>query len=125
MIENSLVENARLIRLEFTNLLKELNIYEKDFKKLAASFTETAEELKIISETVEKKDTLKTIQDRAMAKLHPLEIETNSITTKMSVINEKLERLRKEESDLYNIIKKRYPSYSDEDMKREIESRIL
>jgi hypothetical protein len=125
MIENSIIESAKLIRFEFNKLMQKLTDQQKDFTILAESFIRASEELKDIEKSLTNKDTIETIKEKAMSKLNPIDIESQAIIKKISDINTTLEKLRKEESDLYKTIKKRYPTISDLEIREEIERRII
>lgn len=122
MIEESIIESARLIKNEFNKLNNTLTTYEKDVKELADSFFKVSDEL--INLEVDEKDSLEKIRDLVMSKLSDLEFESNSVTDKIDKINLQLEKLKKEELDLYKIIKSRYPSLSDDEIKIELQRRI-
>ena len=124
MIEDALVESARLIKIEFNLLNDTLMSYESDVRDLGKLFIKISEELKDIGKNTSKSDTIIDIKDKVMLKLNELEIESDNICGKVAKINLKLEKLQKEENDLYVIIKKRHPSLSDEDIKIEIQKRI-
>ena len=125
MIEDALIESARLIKLEFNNLNDVLSGYEEEVRKVANLFIKISEDLKDITKEISKSDTIGDIKKRVMSKMNELEIESEGISSKISNISNKLEKLKKEENDLYVVIKKRYPSMSDDDIKKEIQKRIL
>jgi len=122
MIEESLIESARLIKNRFNSLNKTLELYENDVKTLATYFFKISDDLKNIEDT--KKDTIESIRDKVMVKLNDLELESNKVCDKINNVNTEMEKLKKEELDLYKIIKKRYPSLSDDEIKIEIQRRI-
>lgn len=122
MIEESLIESARLIKNRFNSLNNTLELYETDVKKLATYFFKISDDLKNIEAT--KKDTLESIRDKVMSKLNDLEMESNKVCEKIGCVNIEMEKLKKEELDLYKVIKKRYPSLSDNEIKIEIQKRI-
>lgn len=124
MIEDALVESARLIKNEFNSLNETLLGYEDDVRGLGKLFIKISEDLKNIGKNASKNDTIIDIKDKVMLKLNDLEIESDNICNRVAKINLKLEKLKKEENDLYVIIKKRHPSLSDDNIKIEIQKRI-
>ncbi len=127
MIEESLIESARSIKKEFNSLNDTLETYESDVLELAAHFLKISTELSDISKNINKLGTLDTIEgirDKVFQKLDELEAESNKICNKINHVNESIDKLKKEEMDLYNIIKKRYPSLSDDEIKIEVQRRI-
>lgn len=124
MIEESLIESARSIKKEFNLLNDTLETYEDDVRKLATHFLKISADLNDISKNVSTMDTIEGIRDKVLQKLDDLETESNKICSKINNVNENIEKLKKEEIDLYNIIKKRYPSLSDDEIKIEVQRRI-
>jgi hypothetical protein len=53
-----------------------------------------------------------------------LEVESIKLTSKIDPINKKIENLKRDELQLYEAIKKKYPDLSDDDMKKEIHSKL-
>ncbi len=124
MIEESLIESARSIKKEFNSLNDTLETYENDVRKLATHFLKISTELSDIGKNIDKMDTIEDIRDKVLQKLDELEAESDKICSKINNVNESIEKLKKEEMDLYNIIKKRYPSLSDDEIKIEVQRRI-
>lgn len=124
MIEESLIESARLIRKEFNSLNDTLESYENDVRKLATYFLKISEELTDIGKNIDSMDSIEGIRDKVLQKLDDLESESDKICSKINNVNESIEKLKKEEMDLYNVIKKRYPSLSDDEIKVEVQRRI-
>lgn len=122
MIEESIIESARLIKNEFNRLNDILTTYESDVKILADSFFRVSDELTNLD--VSQTDSIEKIRDLVLNKLSDLELESNAVTDKIDDINDRMEKLKKEEMDLYKIIKNRYPSMSDDDIKIELQKRI-
>lgn len=123
MIEESLIESARVIKQEFLSLNKILEGYESDVRILASYFIKTSADLKDIANT-SKGDSINTIKDKVMSKLNELETESDRICLKINKINEGLEKLKKEEMDLFMVIKKRHPTLSDDEIKIEVQKRM-
>jgi signal-transduction protein with cAMP-binding, CBS, and nucleotidyltransferase domain len=123
MIEESLIESARVIKKEFLSLNKLLEGYEHDVRILASYFIKTSKELKDIVDK-SKNDSISSIKDKVMLKLNELELESDRICSKINKINENLEKLKKEEMDLFLVIQKRHPTLSNDEIKIEVQKRI-
>lgn len=122
MIEESIIESARLIKNEFNRLNEILTTYESDVKSLADSFFKLSDELTNLN--VDDGDSIEKIRDIVLNKLSELELESNLVTDRIDDINNQMEKLKKEELDLYKVIKNRYPSISDDEIKIELQKRI-
>jgi chromosome segregation ATPase len=125
MIENSIIDSAKSIRNEFLKLTKTLSVYEDDVKKLAEYFFKVSNELKNIESEITNKDTIESIKNKIISKLSDLELESERVSKKIEDINNQIEKLKKEEMDLYKVIKKRHPSMSDDQIRSEIQERVL
>jgi len=123
MIDQALIDSARMIKNEFESLNSILEMYETDVMKMANNFFKVSEDLKNIESTI-KDDSIDSIKKKVLDMLTSLEDESSIIGDKVDEINIKLEKLKKEEITLYNVIKRRYPTLSDEEIKIDIQKRI-
>jgi hypothetical protein len=125
MLDNQIIESARLIRNNFLNLNKELKVYEKDVKKLVDFLKEKISELELY-----KKDRLKQVKNRddlgmatneLLKQIESIETEEIKLQKKIQKVNDRLEDLKKEEKVLFKIIKDRYPEMSESQILQEIQ----
>lgn len=125
MISESIIDSARQIKNEFERLNQILSNYEDDIRNLADYFFKISDDLGIISdEASKKKSSIQSIQKSVVDKLTNLEEETNKVGNKIQEVNNKIEKLKQEELELYKLIKRRYPSLTDEEIKIEIQRRL-
>lgn len=122
MIEESFINSARQIKNEFTKLHMLLEKYEQDVVTMANYFLAVSNEISDIKQ--DKNLTIESIKLKVMSKLSDIESESEKMTKRINDINFKLESLRKEELDLYKLIKKRYPSLNDDEIKIEIQKKL-
>lgn len=125
MIHQSFIDSARNIRVQYEKTQKEILSYQKDVQQLAEDFGESAHKVEMMGEDIQKnKLSLKEIENGFVNILNSLEDNYKILFDKINKINADIEFLKKQEWDLYEIIKKRYPSLSDEDIKNEIQASI-
>jgi chromosome segregation ATPase len=125
MIDKQYVESARNIKTEFLSLSKKLDNYKGDLEKLSSFLQDTVKELQNITEKkVTSKDDLTDMANKLVKKLQDVELEEIKITNLVKPINDRIEKLREEENILYKSLKVKYPNMTDDDMKRELNSRI-
>ena len=125
MIDKQYVESARNIKNEFLSLSKKLDNYKGDLEKLSNFLQDTVKELQNITEKkVTSKDDLTDMANKLVKKLQDVELEEIKITNLVKPINDRIEKLREEENILYKSLKVKYPNMTDDDMKRELNSRI-
>lgn len=125
MIDEVYVQNARSIRAEFLRLNELLNKHEEELKKLSDIFLETSQELENYADGPIKEE--KSVNDMSkfiMDKLNYLEVESNKLSQKIDPINEKIERLRRDENNLYELLIKKYSNMKEGDIVAEIQQRL-
>lgn len=125
MISESIIDSARQIKNEFERLNNLLSNYEDDIRDLADYFFKVSDDLGTIGDRASKNESsIQSIQKSVIDKLTDLEEETNRVGNKIKEVNEKIEKLKTEELNLYNLIKRRYPSLTDKEIKIEVQRRL-
>jgi hypothetical protein len=128
MIDHQLLQSAREIRKEYLSIMGDLSDYEKEIKKLSNFLLEKAEVFKNMNEKdlnqKGSKDQLLVITQKIVNEIQEIEKEEEKISKKIELLNEGLLKLQQEEEVLYQTIKKRYPSLSDEKIKSEVSNAI-
>ena len=128
MIDEQLLESARLIRKTFIRLSNELEKYKVDIESLVEFLQE---KVKILStETTQRvknmkdKSELSGVTIEIIKQMEDVELEEKKLKRKVSKINEDLENLRKEEEFLYKTITERYPDLTDKEIISEIHKNL-
>ena len=126
MIDKQLIESAKYIRKEYLSSYRSLTKYETDIKELSSFLLRKVEELKKYNNDIVKnirtKDDISKVSLHIISEIQSIEDEEKKLTKKVTDINDKLEKLRTDEQNLYKTIKDRYPNLSDDDMTKEIHS---
>ncbi len=125
MIDENLINNAILIRNEYKSLMKSLNKYEKDVQDLSKFYNKIADDMTGYKDNLKQNNDVSSVQKYLMGKMNDLEVESQKLSNKITPINERIEKLRKEEEILYNKIKEKYPIMSDVDIKNELSEHIV
>jgi hypothetical protein len=117
MIDQIYLEGAKRIRLQFLDLNSKLFQYQSDISNLKEFLEKTmngidTKKLYSMDKIEAKKIVDKTIYD--------LELQTNSVMSKVKDLSIKIEKIKKEEDELYQIIKTKYNFPSDADLIKEI-----
>ena len=126
MIHELLLKKALNIRKEYVRITKDINVYENMVSGILKSLGKNSEEL----EDLKKKIDDKKVTDVEFAKNEMLKIiidleqEANKTGEHINKLNQNIESLRKQEIDLYREIKEKYPSMSDDEIKKEIQDYI-
>ncbi len=128
MIDNQLIESAKIIRTNYLNAMKNLNSYETDVRKLANFLTEKMKSLETIKNVELKKkpnkEHLAEVTKKLAEDLGAIEDEEQKLLKKVESINKDILKLQKEEEILYKTIKQRYPTLSDDEIRRQIQSHL-
>jgi chromosome segregation ATPase len=128
MIDKQLIESAKIIRREFLTLSRKLDEYQDDVKNLGFFLQKKASELESYSEKnlkkLSSKDDLDKVVRHILSEVDSIEEEEKKLSKKVSSINDEIEKLRKDEVKLYETIKHRYPSLSDDQISKEVQSQL-
>jgi chromosome segregation ATPase len=125
MIDKQYIESAKNIKSEFISLNKKLDIYKKDLENLSEYLQTTIADLNnMTNKKVDSKHELQSIAENLIKKIEEIEIEEKKMTNLVKPINDRIDKLKEEETILYNALKTKYPNLNDEEMRKEIHSRI-
>lgn len=121
MIDDSYLDSAVRIRRTFMNLNIELTEYENYAKSIEKVIERALGDLEDINNSISNDKKSKNVSQEEMLKkvldiLAKLEDDSKSLESKVNPINEKIEKLRKEENQLYNVIKFKYPDIKDSEL---------
>ena len=122
MIDKKFIESAIRIRKEYLIVRNGINNYDQISKKLVSDLSGTMDDFKKLSEDIDNKSitNAETAQAKIFVVIQDLETKMNKIISKIDSLNEDIEKLKKEELELYNQIKKKHPSLQDSDIVKEI-----
>ena len=121
MIDDSYLDAAVRIRRTFMNLNIELTEYENYAKSIEKIIERALADLDDINNSISSDKKLKNLSQEDMLRkvldiLAKLENDSKSLESKINPINEKIEKLRKDEVQLYNGIKFKYPNIKDSEL---------
>ncbi len=128
MIAKIYIESAKNIRNEFLRLTKELNKYEKKAAELVIYLENKSQKLKEFSEnkvsTIKDKADIAKVGEEIIKEMSEIESEEQKLIRSIKPINDKIERLKKDEEILFNQIKEKYPNLSSQEIVQEIHSHL-
>jgi len=125
MIDKQFIESARNIRSEFLSLNKKLEVYKIDLENLSKYLKDTVKELEgLTSVKITSKSDLTEMSQNLIKKLEEIDLEEKKISNLVKPINDKIDKLREEENILYKALKEKYPSKTDEQLKKELHSQL-
>lgn len=125
MIDEQLIESAKIIRKSFLKLSGDMSEYRKELEKLVEFLNEKVEVLKKIqSDTIRDKQGIYEVSTKILQEINEIEVKEKKLHKKVSDINTKIERLRNDEENLYTTIRSRYSELSEEDIIAEIQKNL-
>jgi chromosome segregation ATPase len=124
MIDKKYLITAKNIRNQFLKLTKELEPHTDCLNKLKDYLNNATKELGEYSDNVvskiKNKSDVSNVGDFINKKMKEIEMEEQKIIGTIKPINDKLEKLKKEEELLYKELSEKYPNLSQKDMIEEI-----
>jgi len=125
MIDPQIIEAAKEIRRKFLSIVDELNENQDSLKEMADFLHKKMDQLKKIENEEFKnkpsKEELARISTIIVKEIEDIEIKEKRLSKKFVKMNEELEALKKEEEVIYNVLKVRYPKFTDDQIKQEIQ----
>jgi hypothetical protein len=125
MIDPQIIEAAKQIRRKFLSIVDELSANQDSLKEMADFLHLKMDQLKKIENEEFKnkpsKEELARISTIIVKEIEDIEIKEKRLSKKFVKMNEELEALKKEEDLIYNVLKVRYPKFTDEQIKQEIQ----
>jgi chromosome segregation ATPase len=129
MIDEQLLQSAKNIRVTFKKLNLDLDKYRNEIKTILEFLQEKLKYLENYNNTVVKKiknnDDISDVTKEVLGHIAQIEDAEKKIQRKITKINEEIEKLGKDEKILYQTIKERYPTLTDENIIKEISDYLI
>ena len=128
MIAEIYIESAKNIRNEFLRLTKKLNTYDKKAAELIIYLETKSQELKDYSDNnvskIKDKSDIAKVGEDIIKKISEIEDEEQKLIRLIKPINDRIDRLKKDEEILFNQLKEKYPNLSLQEIIQEIHSHL-
>lgn len=128
MIAEIYIESAKNIRNEFIRLTNQLNSYEKEAAEHVIYLESKSKELQDYSENnvskIKNKTDIGKVGEEIIKKISEIEDREQQLLRLIKPINDKIDRLKKEEEILFNQLKEKYPNLSQQEIVQEIHSHL-
>ena len=128
MIEEKYLKMAISIRRTYLKLINNLDLYHNRALKVSSNLTETLAKLDIIQEELDLKDkktNSKETLDKILNILQEVEDEGKKLETLIDPINLEIEKLGREEQELYRQIVEHHPELTEDQIVNFVRDRLL
>lgn len=127
MIQENLLKSAVNIRREYLKVSSNIELYHNRSKEVVAILDKNIESLDKLQKDINDKtatDPEKSL-NKLMEVIKEVEDEGNKLESLMEPMNKEIEKLQKEEKELYRVIKDKHSELTDEQIVGEIRERLL
>ncbi len=128
MIEEKYLKMSISIRRTYLKLINNLDLYHNRALKVSSSLEETIVKLDTIQEVLESKDKKPSNQetlDKLLNILQEVEDEGKKLETLIDPINVEIEKLGREEQELYRQIVEHHPELTEDQIVNFVRDRLL
>ena len=128
MIDPYFIESAKRIRKNFLKTDSDLTNYHIEIKNLLKFLDEKVKALKNIEDNEFRnkpsKEEVERVAKLIMDEIHSIEKEQRNLAKRVNILNDDILLIQKEEELLYKKIKERYPNYTDDQIREEIQDNL-
>ena len=128
MIEEKYLKMAISIRRTYLKLINNLDLYHNRALKVSSNLEETLAKLDTIQEGLDLKDkkpSSKETLDKILDILQEVEDEGKKLETLIDPINVEIEKLGREEQELYRQIVEHHPELTEDQIVNSVRDRLL
>ena len=127
MIEEKYLKMSISIRRTYLKLINNLDLYHNRALKVSSNLTETLAKLDTIQEGLDLKDkpSSKETLDKILNILQEVEDEGKKLETLIDPINLEIEKLGREEQELYRQIVEHHPELTEDQIVNSVRDRLL
>jgi chromosome segregation ATPase len=125
MIHQSLIDAARNIRSQYERKQADLESTIRSTEEVKTLLEENILKIQEIGKQAAKQvGTVDSHKNTLMGVLSEIDEKSKSLALRLQSTNKDMEQLKEQEIRLFNVIKSRYPSMTDEEIKVEVQSRL-
>ena len=128
MIEEKYLKMSISIRRTYLKLINNLDLYHKRALSVSSNLEETLSKLDTIQEVLDSKDkktSSKETLDKLLNILQEIEDEGKKLETLIDPINIEIEKLGREEQELYRQIVEHHPELTEDQIVNSVRDRLL
>jgi hypothetical protein len=126
MISENLIQSALRIRRQYIKSSSNIELYHKRAKEIASILDKSIKDLDALKENMDNnkgKDPNKSLSE-VVKIIKEVDDEGKRLEELMKPMNEEIEKLQKEENELFRTLKEKYPDASEKDLIKEVAERL-
>lgn len=126
MISENLMQSALRIRRQYIKSSSNIELYHKRAKEIAGILDKSIKDLDALKENMgnnKNTDPNKSLSELVKI-IKEVDDEGNRLEELMKPMNEEIEKLQKEENELFRTLKEKYPSVPEEKLIKEVAERL-
>lgn len=128
MIDPYFIESAQRIRKNFLKTNSDLTNYHIEIQKLLKFLDEKVQALKHIEDNEFRnkpsKEEVERVVKLILSEINSIEKEQRDLSKRINILNDDILEIQKEEELLYKKIRERYPKYTDDQIREEIQDNL-
>lgn len=126
MISENLMQSAIRIRRQYIKSSSNIELYHKRAKEIAGILDKSIKDLDVLKENMDNnkgKDPNKSLSE-VVKIIKEVDDEGKRLEELMKPMNEEIEKLQKEENELFRTLKEKYPDVSEKELIKEVAERL-
>jgi len=126
MIDEIFLKSAVNIRKNYITTIRSVESYQKKASEIIGQLENHIKDLEDIKKrySIERKSTDKEAIDKILEVIRGVELEGEKLEKMLEPMNKEIEKLSKEENELYRNIKEKHPKLSDSQIVESVQNRL-
>lgn len=126
MISENLLQSAVNIRRQYLKISNNMSLYHKRAQEIITTLEESVQKLESLQQTIEKEKNVSAEEsiNKILNIIKDVEDEGQRLEQLIDPMNKEIEKLSKEENELYRMIKEKHPSLSDDEILNIVQNRL-
>lgn len=126
MISENLLQSAVNIRRQYLKISNNMSLYHKRAQEIITTLEESVQKLESLQQKIEKEKNVSAEEsiNKILNIIKDVEDEGQRLEQLVDPMNKEIEKLSKEENELYRMIKEKHPSLSDNEILNIVQNRL-
>jgi|LakMenEpi03Aug12_release.lakeMendotaPanAssembly.Ray.scaffolds.fasta_scaffold413265_2 uncharacterized protein YoxC len=125
MIDESYIQAAIRIRRHYLKITSNMDLYKRQAEKFAQRLDEISKDITKRQNNIKEKKSQQESADDLLKVLDSIEEETKNINNTLDPLNSEMEKLLREEQELWRKIKEKYNQFEDDQIVEYVKNRLI